>query len=192
MPTIKVTDAASEPITLAQAKLWTRVDVPDDDELFTGLCIPAARQDAEARMGRTLITTTWKLVLNAFTRCGSCIPLQYPNLQSVDSILYYDTSGVQQTLDPVAYLLDTVSQPGGVAPAPGLSWPATQARINAVEIQYKAGWTDAAQVPAVIKQWIALRAATLYAHREVIIAGASVAEIPFVNSLLDSYKVWQL
>ena len=33
MPTIKVTDAASEPITLAQVKLWTRVDVPDEDEV---------------------------------------------------------------------------------------------------------------------------------------------------------------
>lgn len=191
MPTIKVLDAASEPITLAQAKLWTRVDVPDEDELFTSLCIPAARQDAETRMGRTLITTTWKLVLDAFPR-GGYIQLQYPNLQSMDSILYYDASGVQQTVDPAAYLLDTAGQPGGVAPAPGLSWPATQARINAVEIQYKAGWADAAQVPAVIKQWIALRAATLYAHREMIIAGASVAEVPFVNSLLDGYKVWQL
>lgn len=191
MPTTKVTDATSEPITLAEAKLWTRVDVADDDTLFTGFCIPAARQDAETRLGRTLITTTWQQSLDAFPASG-CIELLYPLLQSVDHVKYYDAAGVQQTWNSANYLLDTTREPGRLALAPNISWPTTQQRINAVEIQYKAGWTAAANVPAAIRQWIALRAATLYEHREMIIAGASVAEVPFVNGLLDGYKVWGL
>ena len=190
MPTLKLTDATVEPITLAQAKQWCRVDVADDDGLFTSLCIPAARQDAERYMRRTLLPTTWRLVLDAFP--AGRIALQYPNLMGITSVKYFDMTGTEQILPPQAYLVDLAGQPGSIAPAPGTLWPTAQDRLNAVSIDYTAGWATPDEVPAAIRMWVALRAATLYEHREMIIAGTIVAEVPFVNNLLDGYTVYSL
>jgi uncharacterized phiE125 gp8 family phage protein len=191
MPTIKVTDATEEPLTLAQVKAWTRVEVSDDDALFTAIILPAARQDAETRLQRTLITTTWKLVLDGFPPAGS-LRLLYPIIQSVDHVKYIDTAGVQQTMDSSGYILDGVSEPGRLCLPVGASWPATAEQVNAVEVQYKAGWSSAAAVPAVIKQWIALRAAAANEFREQLVAGAQLAELPFADGLLDTHRVWSL
>lgn len=192
MPTIKVTDATAEPLTLAQVKAWTKVQLADDDAIFMDIIIPAAREDAERRMNRTLLTTTWKLVLDSFPGSGECIRLHYPIIQNVDHVKYYDADGVLQTWASANYLLDGVSEPGRLCLAPDISWPSTQTRPNAVEVQYKAGWTTAADVPATIKYWIAQRAAAANEFRESIVAGQTLAEIPFVDHLLDGHKVWSL
>ncbi len=192
MPTIKVTDATVEPITLAEAKMWTRIDIPDEDTFFEQICIPAARQEAERRMNRTILTTTWLLQLDAFPDC-SCIRVHWPLLQSVTHVKYIDPTGAQLTLDPATYVLDKTSEPGRLCLAPGASWPATQAdRINAVEVEYKAGWEAAAKVPAVIKQWVALFAATLFNNRELLASAGSVAELKFADGLLDGHKIWNV
>jgi len=190
MPTIKVTDATAEPITLAQAKAHLRVTHSREDDLIEAL-ITAARQEAEHSMNRTLLTTTWKRVDDAFP-CGGCIRLHWPTVQSVDWVKYYDQDGVLQTLSPSVYLLDGDSEPARLTLAPNQSWPSTQDRVGAVQIQYTAGWADAAAVPQVIKAWLKLRVGTLFEHREQIAAGVSVAEIPFVSGLLDTYRIWSL
>lgn len=192
MPTIKVTDAAVEPITLAEAKLWTRIDVADEDSFFEQICIPAARQEAERRMNRTILTTTWRLQLDAFPT-AQCIRLHWPFLQTVTHVKYYDEAGTQQTLAAPNYTLDTTSEPARLCLAPGQSWPAVQTeRANAVEVEYKAGWDDKAKVPAAIKQWVALFAASLFSNRELLVTGLSVSELKFADGLLDAHKVWAI
>lgn len=194
MPTIKITDtpSASECVTLAEAKTHLRVDVADDDALITAL-ITAARLDAEGRMKRTLVETTWELQLDGFPPDG-CMRLHNPPVQSVAYVKYYDSTGTSQTLDPATYVLDTASEPARLVRAYGQIWPDTYARPGAVQVRYAAGLpvADKAKVPESIKAWIKLRLATLYEHREQIALGVSVAEIPFVDHLLDSHKVWSL
>ena len=206
MPTIKVTDATIEPITLAEAKLWTRIDIADEDTFFEQICLPAARQEAERRMNRSILTTTWKLQLDAFPDCP-CIRLHWPVLQRVTHLKYYDADGVLQTMDPASYdadgvlqtmdpasyVLDTTSEPARLCLAPSLSWPATQTgRVNAVEVVYVSGWDAAAKVPAPIKQWVALFAATLFNNRELLTTAGSVAELKFADGLLDGHKIWNV
>lgn len=192
MPTIKISDTPSdsECITLAEAKAHLRVDISDDDLLISALVI-AARQDAEHQMGRTLVETIWELQLDEFP-ASQCIRLHKPPVQSVTHVKYYDSANTLQTLDAAAYLLDGVSEPARLVLASGQSWPATSSRPGAVQIRYVAGLAkaDRAKVPEVIKAWIKLRLGTLYEYREQIAAGVSVAEIPFVNHLLDPYRVW--
>jgi len=65
MPLQLVSAPAGEPITLLEAKQHLRVDVDDDDALI-GSLITAARQAAETRTGRQLMTARWKLVLDGF------------------------------------------------------------------------------------------------------------------------------
>lgn len=194
MPTIKITDtpANSECVTLAEAKAHLRVDVADDDALITAL-ITAARQEAEHKMGRTLVETVWELQLDAFPADG-CMRLHNPPVASVATVRYYDSANTLQTLDASFYVVDAASEPARLVLAYGKSWPATYSRPGAVQVRYTAGLpvADAAKAPEAIKAWIKLRLATLYQHREQIAAGVSVAEIPFVNHLLDPYKVWSL
>ena len=52
-----VTPAASEPITLTEAKNFLRVDGTDDDTLISAL-ISAAREMCESYCRRILVTTT--------------------------------------------------------------------------------------------------------------------------------------
>lgn len=185
MPLKLITAPTTEPVTLADAKSHLRVSGTDDDALITAL-ISAARQDAEHRLGRALITQTWELTLDAFT---DTIELPLPVLASVTSIKYIDATGTEITLSSAAYTVDTDSEPGRVYPVYGTSWPGIRSQTNAVRIRYVAG---AASVDAAISQWMLLRISALYENRESVVSGQPIQAAPrdFADGLLDRYKVY--
>ena len=178
---------ATEPVTLADAKAHLRVDGTDEDAYITGL-IGVARVAAEERLERTLVSTTWRLTLDGFP---DAVKLTMPPIVSVQSLTYWDATGVQQTLAPADYVLDAVSEPGYLVPAPGKAWPSTQSgRINAVTVDYTAGYgATAADVPPPIRHWILLAIGDLYAQRERSAERPVVAQ-NFADGLLDTYKMW--
>ena len=71
MPSILTSAPATEPVSLAEAKLHLRVEtvMTDDDTLIQAL-ITAARQTAESITRRAFITQSWKLVLDQFPAPG--------------------------------------------------------------------------------------------------------------------------
>lgn len=163
-----VTPPAIEPVTLAEAKLFLRLDTTADDALVTSL-IAAARRQVEQILARALITQTWNYLLDGFfwgsfplAYSGGPFPLGYglrtserlptapwlelpkAPLQSVVSLKYLDGAGALQTLAGSAYTVDAISEPGRIMPVVGTSWPLTQAVPNAVTVQFKAGYGDAA------------------------------------------------
>ena len=187
MSIVVFTPPASEPITLAEAKMQCRVDHDDEDELFVML-ISAVRQHAETMLRRSLITQT----LDAYFDYFPCeIGLQ--PLQSVTAITYVDTAGITQTLVADQYIVDAVSQPARITPTYGVSWPATRAQINAVKVRFVAGYGLPAAVPQCIKNWMLIRVATLFESRQQIIIGPGgkiEIEASFIDSLLDSERVY--
>jgi len=60
-----LTPPAAEPVTLASAKSWLRVDHSSDDTLISGL-ISAARDHVERYIRRSLVRTTWRMMLDTF------------------------------------------------------------------------------------------------------------------------------
>lgn len=193
MPTIKITDATTEPVTLAQAKdhLREEQDETRNDLLITGL-ITVARQAAEDRLQRTLIDTTWLRTMDAFPRCGGHIELIKPPVLSVLWVKSLAPDGAFTTLDPAAYELDPTAEPGLLMPAHGTSWPATRQRPGAVQVQYKAGYGATAEaVPKPIVQWILLALTDLYENRG---RSAERPALPqeFADGLLDTYKIWSV
>ncbi len=114
--------------------------------------IQGITDDVEHDTGRALIRQTWALTLDRF---DGAIKLAHPPLISVEHVKFYDAAGALQTLDPQDYQVDSVSEPAFIVPAPGKSWPATAARINAVEVQYVCGYgLDDVRVPPGIKEYI--------------------------------------
>lgn len=170
-----ITEPASEPVTLTEAKAHLNIDHTDEDTYITTL-IGVARETAEGRQWRTLLATTREQTLHCFP--NGPIVLEYPPLQSVTSVKYIDNAGVQQTWAADQYVVDTDSIYGQIVPAYNVSYPATRNERNAVRIRYVAGYADADAVPAMTKHAMKLMIANWYEHRETVVVGTIVAKIP--------------
>lgn len=177
------TPAADEPVTLDEAKLHLRADDTADDTLITAL-IQAAREHVESVCERALMPQTWTERQDSFP---SVLALRGGLVSAVTSVKYVDADGVQQTMDPSAYLADLATQPATVRPVYGTEWPTTRQQPGAVAVQYSVGYADAASVPAALKAAILLLVGDLYANREAII-DAKLVENRAVSRLLLPYK----
>jgi uncharacterized phiE125 gp8 family phage protein len=185
----RILDAATEPISLAEAKAHLRVTHTAEDALIAAL-ITAARQACESETNRSLVTQTWVKTLDLFP---VAIELPNPPVVAIASVQYVDaTTRLSTMLSPASYTLDNKSEPGWLVPAYGYDWPVPLDVINAVTITYTAGYGDASAVPEVIKAWIKLHLGNLYANRESFIVGAPVAALPFAAGLLDPYRLPQV
>lgn len=187
-----ITPPTEYPLTLAEVKAHLRVDHTDEDTMITAY-LAAATAHAEKFMGRALITQTLELVLDSFYDAQIMIPM--PPLQSVVSVRYDDAAGDEQTLvENTDYVVDTASQPGWVV-AVDETWPTTIDTVNSVRIRFIAGYATAdsppvENVPFDIKAAILLMTGSLYEHRETMIAGVSVAMMPWsAEQLLRQHRV---
>lgn len=186
------TQPASEPVTLAQAKQQCRVDHDDEDDLITALIKPA-RELAEHRTGRALITQTCLWVMPKL--CGEKIAFPVAPVQSISSITYLDSNGVQQTLPTSVYALDkTGNGKHYLRLLNGQSWPGVLDQFDAVKITFVAGYGDATDIPASVKQWMLLVIAFWYKNKESATDGSVVTELPttFCEGLLQTVKIWGL
>jgi uncharacterized phiE125 gp8 family phage protein len=184
-----IDEPGDEPLTLAEAKDHLRVTFDDDDNLIEAL-IGAARQWAESYLGRALITQTWEWTLDCLEECLH-VPL--PPLQSVVSVKYLDIAGVEQTLSPTLYTVDTRSTPGRIVRAYLQIYPVVRDHINVVTVKFTAGYGDnSGAVPLALKQGLLLLIGDLYNKREhsiATISGGRINEVPFgVTALLDPYR----
>lgn len=192
MSLLLITDAATEPVTLAEARLHLRLasDYTTEDATISAL-IKAARRMAEHELGRALITQTWEEVLDAFP--ADEIELTMPKVLAITSIKYIDTDEVEQTITSTNYSLDSSKLPGWVKPAYGLDWPTDVLdSTNVVRVRYTAGYGAASDVPEEIKTWMKLQIEAMWRTRGSFITGVSVSEVPnrWVASMLDRERVY--
>lgn len=153
MSLVRVGDAPDPVVTLQELKAQLRVFSDAENDLITSLggTAEALLEGPKGMLGRALLTQTWEMRIDRFPRRYIEMPL--PPLQSVVWIKYLDAAGVEQTLAPTEYVVDTGLQIGRIRPAYQTCWPQTQPFEHAVRIQFKAGYGDtAADVPKVIKQ----------------------------------------
>jgi len=180
----------AEPLELVDAKAHMRVSADDtsEDLLITSM-IRAARQKAEQLTQRSLITQTWKYVFDCFDDCYPLLLAKGPH-QSISSIVYKDMAGADQTLATTDYVYDLSGPLARITPTFGKSWPVTLPQIAACSVTFVAGYGgEAEDVPEGIRQWMLLRIATLYEHREEFVTGTIVSPLPHVDCLLEPYRV---
>lgn len=126
-----------------------------------------------------MITQTLDWTLDCFPRHGWVFEVPMPPLQSVVSIQYIDTAGATQTLATTEYKVDSKNKPGRIAEAFGKTWPATRAEINAVTVQFTAGFGDTGNdVPENVKLGMQLLIGTWYRNHESVITGTIATRLP--------------
>lgn len=187
----QTTPPAYLPLTLTEAKLHLRATEDTEEDALIVAFIGAAVDTCQQITGRSLMAQAWKLSVDGF---ADEIKLPWPQVQAVQSVQYKDADGVTQTLASTVYELVGDK----VCLGPGQEWPATRGGPGSVWVNYTAGYSagnEAAQqaaVPYGIKAWLLLTVGTLYANRESVQTGVTVAALPdrFTDSLLDRFKVY--
>lgn len=186
-----ITAPAEEPVTLAEAKSWLRLD-NDDENLTVTMLIQSARAWCETQAQRAFVKGTYRLTLEGFPKSGRlCLrdePIRMlPKVSQVNSIKYYDTAGTQQTPANIVFQIDLAAEPGEITPKPGEYWPATQDdRADAVIVEFDSGYGAAASsVDPRAKQAVMLLAAHWFQNREAVLTGTISKEVEFgVKTLL--------
>jgi len=161
-----VTPAASEPITLTEAKNFLRVDHSDDDTLISAL-ITAARQMCEEYTRRILVTTTIdeyfdKFPSNRWNNLSNLIYLSRGPVASISSVKYVDEIGSDVTISTDAYVTDLISEPARIQSVSG--WFAAAGVVNQVIVRYVVG-TDVSSIPKPLIQGMMLVISDLYDQR---------------------------
>lgn len=183
-----VTAPTVEPVTLSEVKAQAVIGHDLDDTLLS-VMISAAREHGESLTGRSWAPKTLEVVLDSFP--SGAIELPASPVTAVTSIKYLDDDGAEQTMPEADYYVDTDSLVGRVIPKD--AWPETADRLNAVRVRYTAGFA-AGSIPPALKQWLLIRVATLYEHREALtMVSNNRLVLPmdrsFVDGLLDPYTV---
>lgn len=182
------------PLSLAEAKAHVKAeDFAGDDDLLQALIDSAvAMLDGHSGLlGRALIEQSW-VVYYDYAFPSWRIPIPLSPLISIESIKYCDSSGTLQTVDPAVYTV--IDGPiSAVEPAFNRAWPSPRSQIRAVQINFTAGYGDAASaVPAPIRAAMKLLVGHLYRNREAVVGvdnRDSSTEIPLgVAELIAPFK----
>ncbi len=165
--------AAEEPVSLAQAKAFLKVDDEAEDGLIATL-IGAARLHVEGVTGLALLEQSWRVVLDDWPDNGQ-IRLPVTPFRSVTQITAYDGQGAAHDV-PLAQFMsepDRLVLPGMVG---GMSLLREQ---HGIEIDYVAGFgTEPEHVPADIRQALLALVAYWFEHRDAVIVAGSGAVVP--------------
>ncbi|MBI1204003.1 MAG: hypothetical protein GC182_15990 [Rhodopseudomonas sp.] len=188
MPSRLLTAPAVEPLTLAEAKAFLRVEAGDDDDLIDAL-IASARLHIEAQTRRALITQSWRITADAWPADGRLAVRPAP-LQALSAARVYDFDGVAQTVDPQAFVPDIAASQFAFAP-----WALPQpGQIAAgIELDVIVGYGNAAaDVPEPLRQAIRLLIAHWYENRGLATVGAVTVLPTTVAALIAPYRMVSL
>ena len=185
-----VSAPAVEPITSANIK--TKLGIASSDtsvDSQIGWMIPAARRQVESRIGRSLITQTWKMHLDTFP---NVIRLPKGKAQTLTHVKYTASDGTLTTISASEYQSDLLSDVPRIAPAYGYEWPQPKTdTFNAVEVQWVAGYGDAASsVPEDIIEALYRIVGHWINNQVAIEQGVTITRIPFaVEQMLAPYVI---
>ena len=163
---------ASEPVTLAEAKLYLRVDGTGEDSLITSM-IAAAREAAEQYLRRSLITQTWKVAYD--DAMPDEVKLPFGPVQSITSVKSITSAGVETTISASTYTLNAAKDT--------LCFDASVHGF-VVEIVYVAGYgASASSVPSSIRLGLMSHLSALFDAR-----GQEVAIPPSAVMLYQPFR----
>lgn len=166
-----VTPPASEPVSLAEAKLFLRIDQNVEDQLIETLIV-AAREAVEIGCGRALIKRRVRESLDIWRRdaVGGAV-LGIGPVSSIVTVRLIAANGSQSVIASDRYRLEGSRDRPRLVFEAGV--PATLRAAGGIELEYDAGFAeDGADLP------VALRLSVLQVVAALFEARAGEAQIP--------------
>ena len=175
---------AIEPVTLADAKAFLRVDTDTEDAFITSL-ITTARLQLETALDLALIEQEWTL---SRVGPGTIAQLRLHPVAEVLSVMAIDDAGNATPVPAEAVTTDLDARPATVSVCP----PPTNAET--LTIAFRAGFGAAPEdVPAPIRHALLMLIAHWFENREPVSFGDSASRIPdAVSDLLKPYRAVRL
>lgn len=143
----------SEPISLAEAKLYLRVDGSDEDALIASL-VTAARDAAEEYLHKSLAEQQWRLTYEDYAPAAT--PLPKGPVREILSVTRRSRNGSESIVSAEVYHLS--------ARGDALHFE-TAILSHEVEILYTTGYGEDNEIPASIRQGMLIHMAALYEDR---------------------------
>jgi uncharacterized phiE125 gp8 family phage protein len=181
----QLTEPATEPLSYSDVKAYLRLN-DDSEQAFVTSLITVARQIVEGQIWRPLISQTWAMQFD-YSEIGTNIyNINKAPLLSVTDVKYYDEDDTLQTLAASQYEVDIYGSPARFRL---INLPKLKDRMNALQLNFTCGYTNAAAVPSPIKQAMYLIIGHLYENRQDVVTGTQVHQIPDSSKyLLEPYR----
>lgn len=184
MTPILITPPAVEPISLAEAKAWLRVENIAEEEII-GALIASARLVVESLTRRFLVAQTWRLAFDAVPAASIALPFSPVRSVIVRTFAANDAPTIAAS---ATYTLD---HHGGETRLRFITPPPQPGRPRAgLEVDVEAGFATTAEgVPAPLRQAMRLLVARWYENRGDVEADADMARTPAaVAALVGPYR----
>jgi uncharacterized phiE125 gp8 family phage protein len=173
---------AAEPVALAEAKAFLKLETDADDLLLEALLV-AARMHVEAATRRLLVTQTWRCGFASVPADG-ILRLPFQPVQSVLAVRLVEAPGDPVGLASADWHADVAASP------PRVRLGARPGRLVGAEVDAVAGFGAPAAVPEPLRQAIRVLAATWYEERTFIGTGAADAGPPAsFDALIAPYRI---
>lgn len=179
----------AEPVTLAEAKVYLRLQGDSEDDMVASL-IKAAREEVERATGTALIDQGWRAVLDAWPANGVAMLTPYP-VKAVTSVTAYGSEGEAWAVNPADYFLDANSRPARLHFE---ARPEPLRVMNGIEIDFTAGFGEAGpDVPDLLRRAILLLVAHWYEFRAQVAAADQPVSYPAgYDRMIAGYKARRL
>jgi len=155
-----ITPPIQEPVSIADAKAFARIEFPDDDAIVASL-ISQAREYVETAIARTIAPRVRAVYFQGFMTSGGyynrfiraqgpnpwwlptaqgIMQIRQPPLQGVMNIQYVDPSSGSYLEVLSSQIIVSTGTPGKVMPTYGAVWPLPRPQLDAVVFTFVAGY----------------------------------------------------
>jgi uncharacterized phiE125 gp8 family phage protein len=181
---------ASEPLTLAEAKAFLRVEHGDDDDVI-GALIAGSRIHIESQTRRVLIAQTWRLSFDCWPAGGSIVIVPSP-LRQVTAARVFRQDNTSAAIDVEVFGAELGADPSLLRFSPG-SLPGPGRPFSGIEIDVEVGYGEAGDIPEPLRQAMRLLIVHWYENRGAMAVGQTVSVLPHaVMTLLAPYRILSL
>jgi uncharacterized phiE125 gp8 family phage protein len=179
-----------EPVTITELKHNLRIGTQDEDDdsqdEYLQEILTAVIDRVQTDIGRQLARATYTLYLDEFPATDLLITMG--PVAAISSVKYYNTSNVLTTMAAADYQLDNIELTSRLRFLETYDLYAD--KMNAIEIEFTNGYTDAASIPKNLKDAVILLATDRYLNPEntMLNFGMSMRQTA-AERLLRNYRV---
>ncbi|MGE0213495.1 MAG: head-tail connector protein [Parvibaculaceae bacterium] len=175
----------AEPVTLAEAKVFLRLDGSEEDALVDRL-IAAARAHVERETGLALLTQRWTQTLDRWP--DDAVPLGIWPVSAVEQVAVKDALGSPAEVDAESYVADLAGRPARLL-RPG-GWPEPGLEMGGIAITFEAGFGDERDdVPADLRQALLMLVAHWFERRTGLEEALREKSPPAVAALVRPFRL---